>query len=66
MDGYDVKTLDEWLLGLKSEFERDFQFKDRKCLYENEDICGYQHFVTNEKGERLRVTKVILLEECKV
>ena len=22
MDGYDVKTLDEWLVGLKSEFEK--------------------------------------------
>ena len=22
MDGYDVKTLDEWLIGLKSEFEK--------------------------------------------
>ena len=26
MDGYDVKTLDEWLVGLKSEFEKDFKF----------------------------------------
>ena len=66
MDGYDVKTLDEWLVGLKSEFEKDFKFADRKCLYENEDICTYQHFVTNEKGERLRVTNVMLLKECRV
>ena len=66
MDGYDVKTLDEWLVGLKSEFERDFKFKDRKCLFENEDICAYQHFVSNDKGEHLRVTNVMLLKECKV
>ena len=66
MDVYDVKTLDEWLVGLKSEFEKDFKFKDRKCLCENEDMCLYKHFVTNEKGERLRVTNVMLLKECKV
>ena len=66
MDVYDVKTLDEWLVGLKSEFERDFKFKDRKCLFENEDICAYQHFISNDKGEHLRVTNVMLLKECKV
>ena len=66
MDGYDVKTLDEWLEGLKCEFEKDFKFKDRKCLFENEDVCTYQHFVTNDKGERLRVTNVMLLKEYKV
>ena len=54
MDGYDVKTLDEWLAGLKGEFEKDFKFHRQKCLYENDTkICAYQHFVTNEKGERL-------------
>ena len=66
MNGYDVKILDEWLLGLECEFEKDFKCKDRKCLFENHDICSYQHFVTNEKGGRLRVTNVMMLKEHKV
>ena len=45
---------------------KDFEFKYRKCLFENQDICAYQHFVTNEKGGRLRVTNVMMLKEYKV
>ena len=60
------KNLDKWLLGLECEFEKDFKCKDRKCLFENQDICSYQHFVTNEKGGRLRVTNVMILKEYTV
>ena len=66
MNGYEMKTLDEWLEGLREEFKKDFTFYERTCLFENEDICAYQHFVTDEKGSRLRVTNVMLLQQGKV
>ena len=41
MNGYEMKTLNEWLQGLKTQPERDFVFTDRQFLFENEDICAY-------------------------
>ena len=66
MDGYDVKTLDEWLPGLKHEMDSGFEFNKLSCLFENEDVIAYQHFVTDDNGISHRVTNVMLLKDRKV
>ena len=35
MNGYEMKTLDEWLEGLREEFKKDFTFNERTCLFES-------------------------------
>ena len=63
MDGYDVKTLDEWLPGLKNEMDSGFEFNNLSCLFENEDVIAYQHFLTDDNGISHRVTNVMLLKD---
>ena len=66
MDGYDVKTLDQWLAGLKHEMDGGFEFNKLFCLFENEDVLAYRHFVTDHNGIRHRVTNVMLHKDRKV
>ena len=57
MNGYEMKTLDEWLEGLREEFKKDFTFNERTCLFENEDICAYQQSVDKHKCLRFQKDK---------
>ena len=52
--------------GLKNEMDRGFEFNKLCCLFANEDVIAYQHFVTDDNGIRHRVTNVMLLKDGKV
>ena len=53
-------------LGLKHEMDSGFEFNKLSCLFENEDVIAYQHFLTDDNGIGDRVTNVVLLknERC--
>ena len=62
---YGMQNKEEYLAEFQDLFEKNFKFQNPKLVVENEDILVLNHTVSDDTGQKFRVTAVIFLKDGK-